>query len=82
MNTKAISGTLTHYHHQAKKQTLVKIVEEQEQQTAVVQQQQFKPLPFDPPPEQRQSVGSTMGSYLLMGVGVSLGFAIVGAFIG
>mmetsp|Transcript_5407 Transcript_5407/g.7947 ORF Transcript_5407/g.7947 Transcript_5407/m.7947 type:complete len:95 (-) Transcript_5407:126-410(-) len=61
-----------------------------EQQTGVVpsvpEQQQFGnrplPLPFEPSQQNQQSVGSTLGSYVLMGAGVSIGFVLVGALFG
>mmetsp|Transcript_26614 Transcript_26614/g.37486 ORF Transcript_26614/g.37486 Transcript_26614/m.37486 type:complete len:92 (+) Transcript_26614:228-503(+) len=58
-----------------------------EQQNDVVPQQQIthnKPpaLPFEPSQQNQQSVGSTLGSYVLMGAGVSMGFVLVGALFG
>mmetsp|Transcript_22225 Transcript_22225/g.26776 ORF Transcript_22225/g.26776 Transcript_22225/m.26776 type:complete len:95 (-) Transcript_22225:119-403(-) len=61
-----------------------------EQQTGVVpsvpEQQQLanRPpaLPFEPSQQNQQSVGSTLGSYVLMGAGVSIGFVLVGALFG
>ena len=40
------------------------------------------PLPIAPPPQQAPSTGATLGFYVIAGVGVSLGFAIVGAVLG
>lgn len=45
-------------------------------------QQARHPLPFEPSPQNQQSVGSTLGSYMLMGAGVAVGFALVGALFG
>ena len=50
----------------------------QEQQ----QQQQPPPLPYQPTPENQQAVGSSLGSYALMGAGMAVGFSIVGALFG
>eukprot|EP00566_Odontella_aurita_P034912 CAMPEP_0113560914 /NCGR_PEP_ID=MMETSP0015_2-20120614/19698_1 /TAXON_ID=2838 /ORGANISM="Odontella" /LENGTH=86 /DNA_ID=CAMNT_0000462677 /DNA_START=205 /DNA_END=465 /DNA_ORIENTATION=+ /assembly_acc=CAM_ASM_000160 len=41
-----------------------------------------QPLPFVPSEQNQQAVGSTLGSYMLMGAGVSVGFALVGALLG
>ena len=40
------------------------------------------PMPFEPTQQNQQSVGSTLGSYAIMGAGVAIGFAIVGAIFG
>lgn len=40
------------------------------------------PLPIAPPPQQPPSTGATLGFYMMAGVGVSIGFAIVGAVLG
>lgn len=36
-----------------------------------------KPLPFEPSSQSQESVGSSLASYALAGVGVSLGFILV-----
>jgi hypothetical protein len=41
-----------------------------------------QPLPFEPSPENQQSVVSTLGSYALAGAGMAVGFTIVGAVFG
>ena len=41
---------------------------------------QQTPLPITP--QQPQSVGGTLGFYMLAGAGVSVGFALVGALLG
>jgi hypothetical protein len=47
------------------------------------QQQNTRPLmPFEPTQENQHSIGSSLGSYVLMGAGVAVGFAIVGAPFG
>ena len=43
---------------------------------------QSQPLPFQPSVENQQSVGSTLVSYGLAGIGVSLGVTFVGALFG
>jgi hypothetical protein len=40
------------------------------------------PLPFQPNQHLQQSVGSSFGSMVLTGAGVSLGFILVGAIFG
>lgn len=44
--------------------------------------QNRQPLPFEPSQQNQQSVGSTLGSYAIMGAGVALGFAFIGALFG
>ena len=54
-------------------------------QSAEIQPQENStrpPLPFEPTQQNQQAVGSTLGSYVLMGAGVAVGFAIVGALFG
>jgi hypothetical protein len=47
------------------------------------QQQSNRPLmPFEPTQENQQSIGSSLGSYVLMGAGVAVGFAVVGLLFG
>ena len=43
---------------------------------------QKAPLPFQPTSENQQAVGSSLGSYVLMGAGMAVGFSIVGAIFG
>jgi hypothetical protein len=45
-------------------------------------QETRQPLAFEPTTQNQQSVGSTMGSYMLAGAGISIGFSIVGAVFG
>jgi hypothetical protein len=45
-------------------------------------QERRQPFAFEPTTQNQQSVGSTMGSYMLAGVGMSIGFSIVGAVFG
>ena len=40
------------------------------------------PLPFSPSDQNQQSVGSSLGSYMLAGVGVALGVTLVRVVIG
>jgi hypothetical protein len=44
--------------------------------------QQRQPLAFEPSAENQQSVGSSLGSYMLAGAGMAIGFSIVGAIFG
>lgn len=78
---------------QAEKRTIVRdprkravpAVRAEEQPTEIQPQQQQtnrNPLPFEPSQQNQQSVGSTLGSYAIMGAGVALGFAVVGAIFG
>jgi hypothetical protein len=46
------------------------------------QHQQRNPLLFEPTPQNQQSIGSSMASYALAGVGVALGFTFVGVLFG
>lgn len=46
------------------------------------QQHQSPPLPFLPTQQQQQSIGSSLGSMVLTGAGMSLGFILVGAIFG
>jgi len=46
------------------------------------QQQRLPSLPFEPNTQNQQSVGSTLASYALSGVGVAMGFTLVGALFG
>jgi hypothetical protein len=39
-------------------------------------------LAFEPSAENQQSVGSSLGSYMLAGAGMAIGFSIVGAIFG
>jgi hypothetical protein len=57
---------------------LVKQEEQKEQQ--LVNQQNFPS--FAPSEQNRQSIGSSLGSYALAGAGMSLGFILVGAVFG
>ncbi len=43
---------------------------------------QVKPVPFAPSIENQESVGSTLGSYALAGVGMTMGFALVRVLFG
>lgn len=43
---------------------------------------QAKPVPFAPSIQNQESVGSTLGSYALAGVGMTLGFALVRVLFG
>jgi hypothetical protein len=55
---------------------------EEEAQSSVPAQQQ-PPLPIPPPQgHQPPSMGATLGFYVVAGVGVTLGFALVGAILG
>lgn len=40
------------------------------------------PLPIAPPQQQPPSTGATLGFYMMAGIGVSMGFAIVSAVLG
>jgi len=44
--------------------------------------QRRTPLPFEPNQQDQQTIGSSLGSYALAGVGVTLGFVLVGAILG
>ena len=46
------------------------------------QQQQRPPLPFEPTHQQQESIGSSMASYALAGVGVTLGVVLVRVILG
>ena len=50
--------------------------------TADVPAPHQEPLPIAPPPQQAPSTGATLGFYMMAGVGVSVGFALVGAVLG
>jgi hypothetical protein len=39
-------------------------------------------LPFQPSRQNQETVGSSLGSYMLAGAGVAIGFSIVGAVLG
>lgn len=41
-----------------------------------------KPLPFQPDPRFQESVGSSLGSYVLMGAGVAMGVTFIRLIIG
>lgn len=41
-----------------------------------------QPMAFEPSQENRQAVGSSLGSYMLAGAGMAIGFSIVGAVFG
>jgi hypothetical protein len=56
--------------------------DEEKEQGSLQETQSSNPLPFAPPESTQQSLGSTLGSYMVMGAGVSLGFAVVGALFG
>jgi hypothetical protein len=43
---------------------------------------QRQPMAFEPNSENQRSVGSTLGSYMLAGAGMAVGFSIVGAVFG
>jgi hypothetical protein len=43
---------------------------------------QATPVPFAPSRQNQESVGSTLGSYALAGVGMTLGFALVRVLFG
>ena len=62
----------------------VPAVIQQQESTPDVQQGQplGRPLPFQPTQQNQQAVGSTLGSYVLMGAGVALGFSLIGAIFG
>ena len=47
-----------------------------------VEQQPPPPMPFQPSPQNQQSVGSTLVSYSLAGAGVAMGVTLVGALLG
>ena len=44
--------------------------------------EQQPPMPFQPSPQNQQSVGSTLASYSLAGAGVAMGVTLVGALLG
>lgn len=46
------------------------------------QRSQIQPLPFEPTPQNQQSLGSSLASYVLAGAGVAMGFMLVGAIFG
>ncbi len=46
------------------------------------EEQQSTNLPFQPTPQNQQSVGSTLVSYSLAGAGVAMGVTLVGALFG
>ena len=50
-------------------------------QSSIAPHQQQTPLPIATQ-QQPQSTGATLGFYLIAGVGVSIGFALVGAVLG
>uniref|UniRef100_A0A7R9ZI73 Uncharacterized protein n=1 Tax=Craspedostauros australis TaxID=1486917 RepID=A0A7R9ZI73_9STRA len=50
-----------------------------EQQHQLQQQHQ---LPFAPSASNQQQIGSSLGSYMLAGAGMAVGFSIVGAVFG
>lgn len=45
-------------------------------------QAQRQPLAFEPSSQNQQAVGSSLGSYMLAGAGMAIGFSIVGAIFG
>lgn len=49
---------------------------------AEIQDTSRQPLAFEPTSQNQQSVGSTLGSYMLAGAGMAIGFSIVGAVFG
>lgn len=57
------------------------VIRPQESQP-VEHQEQRQPLAFEPSPENQHSVGSTLGSYMLAGAGMAIGFTLVGALFG
>ena len=46
------------------------------------QEQPPPPMPFQPSPQNQQSVGSTLASYSLAGAGMAMGVTLVGALFG
>ena len=46
------------------------------------QQQTQQPLPFVAPPEHHQSFASSLGSYAVLGAGVTMGFMLVRVILG
>ena len=67
-----------------KKKTSLTVVDQHEQgQLQQNQQQSQRPvMPFEPSQQNQQSVGSTLGSYMLMGAGMSFGIILVRSIIG
>jgi uncharacterized protein GlcG (DUF336 family) len=51
-----------------------------QQQTPQQQQQQQTPMAFEPSAQNQESLG--IGSYMLAGAGMALGFTLVGALFG
>ena len=43
---------------------------------------QRQPMAFEPSTDNQRAVGSTLGSYMLAGAGMAIGFSIVGAIFG
>ena len=50
---------------------------DENQTPSVYQSSPGKPLPFEPSSQNQESLGSSLASYALAGVGVSLGFILV-----
>jgi hypothetical protein len=58
------------------------VVPRQEINPVEHQERERKSLAFEPSVENQQTVGSALGSYMLAGAGMSLGFIVVGAIFG
>lgn len=59
------------------------LVEQQENEIANQSNDNSGPVqPFEPSTQNQQSLGSTLGSYALAGVGMSMGFALVRVVFG
>ena len=68
---------------QNKLKPVPRVAEEEQQSSVPAHQDQQTPLPIQPPHgQQPPSMGATLGFYAVAGVGVTLGFAIVGAILG
>mmetsp|Transcript_29284 Transcript_29284/g.43172 ORF Transcript_29284/g.43172 Transcript_29284/m.43172 type:complete len:94 (-) Transcript_29284:35-316(-) len=59
-------------------QDALEAVQEQDPPPVEVRQR----MAFEPMEQNQQAVGSTLGSYALMGAGMAVGFSIVGAIFG
>lgn len=66
----------------AQSATSVQVVNPDEKKWVDSPQPVTPPVPFAPSEKNQDSVGSTLGSYVLAGVGVTLGFTLVKVVFG
>ena len=66
----------------AKSATSVQVVNPDEKNWVDSPQPVTPPVPFAPSAKNQENVGSTLGSYMVAGVGVTLGFTLVKVVFG